>query len=111
MPVARAPSRGHSHADERSLRIDGLASASDRQVTGIARGDILPVLKRVLSENARDYTALYVAAIACLLAVAAATAFIPWVMRPLIDDVFYREQYHLIPWICGAIAAVFVVRG
>ena len=42
---------------------------------------ILPVLKRVLSENARDYVGLYIAAIACLLAVAGATAFIPWVMR------------------------------
>ncbi|MEO3387063.1 ABC transporter ATP-binding protein [Mesorhizobium sp. CAU 1741] len=80
-------------------------------MAGIERGDILPVLKRVLSENARDYTGLYAAAIACLLAVAAATAFIPWVMRPLIDDVFYREQYALIPWICGAIATVFVIRG
>jgi subfamily B ATP-binding cassette protein MsbA len=88
-----------------------LASATDKQVHGIETGQILPVLKRVLQENARDYVGLYIAAIACLLAVAAATAFIPWVMRPLIDDVFYRENYALIPWICGAIASVFVVRG
>lgn len=88
-----------------------MASATDRQVKGIARGEILPVLKRVLSENAREYVGLYVAAIACLLAVAGATAFIPWVMRPLIDDVFYRERYDLLPWICGAIASVFMIRG
>lgn len=88
-----------------------MALATDKQAHGIERGQILPVLKRVLTENARDYVGLYIAAIACLLAVAAATAFIPWVMRPLIDDVFYRENYELIPWICGAIASVFVVRG
>lgn len=72
---------------------------------------ILPVLKRVLSENARDYVGLYIAAIACLLAVAGATAFIPWVMRPLIDDVFYNQRFELIPLICGAIAVVFFIRG
>ena len=88
-----------------------MALATDKHAHGIERGQILPVLKRVLTENARDYVGLYIAAIACLLAVAAATAFIPWVMRPLIDDVFYRENYELIPWICGAIASVFVVRG
>ena len=63
------------------------------------RGEIVAVLKRVLSENARDYVGLYVAAGACLLAVAAATAFIPWVMPPLIDGVFYEQRFELVPWI------------
>jgi subfamily B ATP-binding cassette protein MsbA len=75
------------------------------------RGEIIAVLKRVLSENARDYVGLYAFAVLCLLAVAVATAFIPWVMQPLIDDVFYRAEFDLIPLICGAIAGVFVVRG
>jgi subfamily B ATP-binding cassette protein MsbA len=88
-----------------------LASGEEKGAIAALRGDILPVLRRVLAENAREYAGLYVAAILCLLAVAGATAFIPWVMRPLIDDVFYNERYELIPWICGAIAGVFVVRG
>ncbi len=75
------------------------------------RGEILPVLKRVLSENARDYVGLYIAGGVCLLLVAGATAFIPWVMPPLIDEVFYGQRYELVPWICGAVIAVFLVRG
>ena len=75
------------------------------------RGEILPVLKRVLSENARDYVGLYLAGGLCLLLVAGATAFIPWVMPPLIDEVFYGQRYELVPWICGAVIAVFVIRG
>ena len=75
------------------------------------RGEILPVLKRVLSENARDYVGLYIAGGLCLLLVAGATAFIPWVMPPLIDEVFYGQRYELVPWICGAVISVFVIRG
>ena len=75
------------------------------------RGEILPVLKRVLSENARDYVGLYIAGALCLLLVAGATAFIPWVMPPLIDEVFYGQRYELVPWIVGAVVGVFLVRG
>ena len=90
---------------------NGLAVKDEKGAIEALRGDVLPVLKRVLGENARDYVGLYVAAIACLLAVAGATAFIPWVMPPLIDGVFYQERFDLIPWICGAVILVFLVRG
>src|SRR5690606_3732475 len=90
---------------------NGLAVKDEKGALEALRGDVLPVLKRVLAENARDYVGLYVAAIGCLLAVAGATAFIPWVMPPLIDGVFYEERFDLIPWICGAVILVFLVRG
>ena len=76
-----------------------------------AQGAILPVLKRVIQENARDYVGIYALAILCLLAVAGATAFIPWVMPPLIDEVFYKSRFDLVPWICLAVVGVFLVRG
>ena len=76
-----------------------------------AQGQIWPVLKRVITENARDYLGLYALAVMCLVAVAGATAFIPWVMPPLIDEVFYRNRFDLVPWICVAVLAVFLVRG
>lgn len=76
-----------------------------------SRGEVLPVLMRVMSENARDYIGLYVLAIICLLAVAGATATIPWVMPPLIDQVFYERRFDLVIWICAAIILVFVIRG
>ncbi len=90
---------------------NGLAVKDDKGALETLRGDVLPVLKRVLAENARDYVGLYIAAIGCLLAVAGATAFIPWVMPPLIDGVFYEERFDLIPWICGAVILVFLIRG
>ncbi len=90
---------------------NGLAVKDEKGAFEALRGDVLPVLKRVLAENARDYVGLYVAAIGCLLAVALATAFIPWVMRPLINGIFYEERFDLIPWICGAVILVFLVRG
>lgn len=76
-----------------------------------ARGEVLPVLKRVIAENARDYIGLYLLAVVCLLAVAAATAAIPWVMPPLIDQVFYERRFDLAVWICIAVVLVFLVRG
>lgn len=69
------------------------------------------ILKRVLSENARGYVPQYVIAVACLVAVAGATALIPWVMGPVVDDIFYREQFDLVPLICAAMVGIFVVRG
>ncbi|WP_421927973.1 ABC transporter ATP-binding protein [Neoaquamicrobium sediminum] len=90
---------------------NGLAVKDEKGALETLRGDVLPVLKRVLAENARDYVGLYVSAIGCLLAVAGATAFIPWVMPPLIDGVFYEERFDLIPWICGAVILVFLIRG
>ena len=90
---------------------NGLAVKDEKGALEALRGDVLPVLKRVLAENARDYVGLYVAAIGCLLAVAGATAFIPWVMPPLIDGVFYEKRFDLIPWICGAVILVFLIRG
>jgi subfamily B ATP-binding cassette protein MsbA len=88
-----------------------LAFDANKRDTGGARGEIIPVLRRILSENARDYVTLYVLAILCLVIAAGATAFIPWVMRPLIDDVFYKENFDLVPYIAGGIAVVFIARG
>lgn len=76
-----------------------------------SRGEIVSVLRRVLAENARDYVGLYVLAGLCLLAVAGATAFIPWVMPLLIDGVFYGQRFDLVPVICLMIFSVFFVRG
>ena len=85
--------------------------AQDSNERKRATGDVWPVLKRVVAENAREYVGIYAFAIACLLAVAAATAAIPWVMPPLIDQVFYEQRFELVPWICLAVVGVFAVRG
>lgn len=74
-------------------------------------GDVWPVLRRVIAENAREYVGIYAFAVLCLLGVAASTAAIPWVMPPLIDQVFYEQKFDLVPWICLAVVGVFTVRG
>lgn len=71
----------------------------------------MAVIRRVLAENGRDYVWQYAFAAACLLAVAATTAFTAWVMRDVIDEIFYRQRGDLIVLICAAIVAAFLIRG
>ncbi|MEQ9248044.1 MAG: hypothetical protein RLO21_18860, partial [Nitratireductor sp.] len=74
-------------------------------------GEVLPVIRRIFAENGRDYIGHYLIAIACMLAIAATTAFSAWIMRDIIDEVFYRQRWELVGWICGAIVAAFAIRG
>jgi len=72
---------------------------------------IIAVIKRVLAENAREYIPQYIIALVLLLATGAATAGMAWMMQPLVDEIFYRERYDLVPVISGAVAAAFFIRG
>ncbi len=74
-------------------------------------GEIIAVVRRVLSENGREYLPQYLFAIGCLLAIAATTAFSAWIMRDVVDEIFYRRRADLIAVICGAIVVTFVIRG
>ena len=74
-------------------------------------GEIVAVMRRILAENGREYLPQYALATLCLVAVAATTAFSAWIMRDIIDEIFYRENYSLVPYICGAIIAAFAIRG
>jgi ATP-binding cassette, subfamily B, bacterial MsbA len=74
-------------------------------------GEIVAVMRRILAENGREYLPQYALATLCLVAVAATTAFSAWIMRDIIDEIFYRENYELVPYICGAIVAAFAIRG
>lgn len=79
--------------------------------TGARPGEIVAVIRRILAENGREYTWHYVTAVICLVAVAATTAFTAWIMRDVIDEIFYRQRGDLIVLICLAIMAAFVIRG
>ncbi len=74
-------------------------------------GDVVAVIRRVMSENGRDYLGLYGWAIACMLILAGTTAFSAWIMRYIIDDLFYEQRWELVPWICGGIVFAFTLRG
>ncbi|MGB3646734.1 MAG: ABC transporter ATP-binding protein [Mesorhizobium sp.] len=85
------------------------------QKTGNPKGappaEVLAVIHRILAENGREYVWHYVLAIVCLVAVAATTAFTAWIMRDVIDQIFYKQRGDLIMLICVTIMAAFVIRG
>jgi ATP-binding cassette, subfamily B, bacterial MsbA len=74
-------------------------------------GEIVTVLRRIVAENGREYLPHYLAATVCLIAIAATTGFSAWIMRPIVDDLFYRQRYDLVPLICGAVVLAFLIRG
>jgi ATP-binding cassette subfamily B protein len=88
-----------------------LQAAKKRKYPPAAPGEIIAILRRILSENGRDYVGTYALTVVCLLAVAGSTAFSAWIMRDVIDKVFYKQRYDLLWLICGGVAVAFTVRG
>ncbi|WP_378946248.1 ABC transporter ATP-binding protein [Mesorhizobium sp. ANAO-SY3R2] len=76
-----------------------------------APGEVYAVIKRIAAENGRDFVWHYVLAAAFLAAIAGTTAFTAWIMRDVIDEIFYRQRADLIVLISLSIAAAFVLRG
>ena len=76
-----------------------------------APGDVVAIIKRIIAENGRDYIGTYALTVACLVAVAGSGAFSAWIMRDVVDEVFYRQRYDLIWIICGSIMVAFIIRG
>ncbi|MGB3503348.1 MAG: ABC transporter ATP-binding protein [Mesorhizobium sp.] len=74
-------------------------------------GEVIAVVRRILAENGRDYAWYYAFAIACLLTIAGTTAFMAWIMRDVVDQLFAAQRQDLIIYICGAILAAFTLRG
>ena len=71
----------------------------------------MAVIRRVLAENGREYVWSYAVAGLCMVAVALTTAYPAWIMRDVIDDIFYRQRADLIVLICASILAAFTLRG
>jgi ATP-binding cassette, subfamily B, bacterial MsbA len=74
-------------------------------------GEIVAVIRRILAENGREYFWDYVLATACLIAIAASTGFVAWIIRPIVDELFYRQRYDRVPLICGGVMLAFIIRG
>lgn len=75
------------------------------------RAEIVAVIRRIFAENGREYFWQYGIAVVCLVLVAATTAFTAWIMRDVIDQIFYSRRGDLILLICFGIMAAFVIRG
>lgn len=75
------------------------------------RGVMLRLLKRMLLENGHQFVRQYSIAIVCLVLVAATTAFLAWVMRDVIDEIFVLGNRAAIVTLPVIVFLTFVVRG
>ncbi|MEM1377155.1 MAG: ABC transporter ATP-binding protein [Pseudomonadota bacterium] len=71
---------------------------------------LFKIIRRIFAENGRDFVPTYAAAGVCLLAIAATTAGLAWVMRDVIDEIFVRQRSDLIFAITGTVFAIFTIR-
>ncbi|MCO6049549.1 ABC transporter ATP-binding protein/permease [Mesorhizobium sp. RP14(2022)] len=74
-------------------------------------GEIIAVIRRIASENGREYVAQYALAGICLLLTAATTAFTAWIMRDVIDKIFYERRSDLVLGISAVVFGAFALRG
>ncbi|MBV2144178.1 ABC transporter ATP-binding protein/permease [Falsochrobactrum sp. TDYN1] len=74
-------------------------------------GEATRVIRRMLSENGRQYKKSYIIAIAASLIVGASNGVLAYLMKPMIDKIFYEQKIGLIWIICGAILGIFILRG
>nr|WP_244404270.1 ABC transporter ATP-binding protein [Fulvimarina pelagi] len=72
---------------------------------------MLRLLKRMFAENGHLFVRQYSIAIACLVLVAATTAFLAWVMRDVIDQIFVLGNRAAIVTLPIVVFLTFVVRG
>ncbi len=84
------------------------------QITPQAKAPALDakgLIKRVFSENARDYLGSYAIATFCLLLISGSTAFVAWIMRDVIDKIFYERNQNVILIISASVFGAFLIRG
>ncbi len=86
-------------------------AASSTSGKRVDPGEVMAILRRIITENGREYLPQYSFAAVCLLAIAGTTAFTAWIMRDIVDQLFAARRQDLIVIICSAIVAAFTIRG
>ncbi|MCK5931307.1 MAG: ABC transporter ATP-binding protein [Fulvimarina manganoxydans] len=76
-----------------------------------SRGVMLGLLKRILQENGRLFIREYAVAVVCLVLVAGTTAFMAWIMRDVIDEIFVEGNRAAIVSLPIVIFLAFAIRG
>ncbi|MBB4005475.1 MAG: ABC transporter ATP-binding protein [Aurantimonas endophytica] len=75
------------------------------------RGLVVRLLKRIIAENGRLFLRQYSVAIVCLVLVAGTTAFLAWIMRDVIDEIFVKQNRSAIITLPVVVFIAFAVRG
>ncbi|WP_279479427.1 ABC transporter ATP-binding protein [Aureimonas sp. SK2] len=78
---------------------------------GAERGEALRLLKRIFAENGREHIRGYAFASVCLVLVALSTAFLAWIMRDVIDEIFVEGNRAVLFSLPFAVFVSFLVRG
>jgi subfamily B ATP-binding cassette protein MsbA len=68
-------------------------------------------MRRLLRESVRPYRGWLILALLCMAVMAAATALTAWLMKPVVNDVFFAGNQDMLWIISGAVLAAFVIKG
>ena len=68
-------------------------------------------MRRLLRESVRPYRGWLVLALLCMAVMATATAMTAWLMKPVVNDVFFAANNDMLWIVGGAVMAAFVVKG
>ncbi|YCI04663.1 ABC transporter ATP-binding protein/permease [Ensifer sp. D2-11] len=86
-------------------------NVKDRKEREVDTETIAGILRRVIAENGRDHIRGYAFAIACLMVVAATTAFTAWISETVINEAFANKRGDVVLLVCFSIFVAFVLRG
>lgn len=67
-------------------------------------------VQRLISEYVKPYRKQFVMAIGCMLVAALATAALPWLLKPVFDDVFAAQNTNTLFIFCGAVLISFIAK-
>lgn len=70
-----------------------------------------PLLRRLVREAVAPYSGRLIFAVICMIAVAATTAALAWLMDPVVNQVFVERRADLLWTVGGAVFAAFAVKG
>ncbi len=77
----------------------------------IDTGEATRVIRRMMSENIREYKNNYIIAILASLIVGGSNGALAYLMKPMIDKIFYEQNLGLVWVICGTLLVIFILRG
>ena len=68
-------------------------------------------MRRLLRDFIRPYMGLLGIAVACMAVMATATALSAWLMKPVVNDVFFAQNRDMLLLVGGAVLATFTIKG
>lgn len=70
-----------------------------------------PLLRRLLADFIKPYQKTLGYAFICMIVGAAATAALPYLLKPIFDRVFINCELHMLPWVSTFFLLAFILKG